>query len=69
MRCGLASLRGACIWRAYTGGGVALLLNHRLHSVNPPGSGRGLPGTPAGCASIPTEPRRKTRFPPLRASA
>ena len=41
MRCGLASLRGACILRDDTGGVIALLLNHRLHSVNPPGSEEG----------------------------
>ena len=44
----LASLRDAVDMRVYTGGVVALLLNHRLMSVNPPGSGMGFPGTPAG---------------------
>ena len=39
--CGaLASLRDAGALRGYTGGVVALLLNHRLIAGNPPGSGR-----------------------------
>ena len=41
MRGGLASLRDAGVIRVDTGGVVALLLNHRLMSGNPPGSGRG----------------------------
>ena len=36
----LASLRDAGALRGYTGGVVALLLNHRLIAGNPPGSGR-----------------------------
>ena len=39
---GLASLRDACAFLGYTGGVVALLLNHRLIAGNPPGSGRGM---------------------------
>ena len=38
---GLASLGDAGVMRVFTGGVVALLLNHRLHSGNPPGSGAG----------------------------
>ena len=38
---GLASLRDACAFLGYTGGVVALLLNHRLIAGNPPGSGNG----------------------------
>ncbi len=37
----MASLLDAGVMRHYTGGVVALLLNHRLMSGNPPGSGRG----------------------------
>ena len=52
MRGGLASLRDAGVIRVDTGGVVALLLNHRLMSGNPPGSGRGVPGTPDGVQDI-----------------
>ena len=52
------SLRDAVVMWGHTGGVVALLLNHRLQSGNPPGSGRGIPAPPArfpGCFFTPFE--------------
>ena len=46
------SLRDAGVMWGYTGGVVALLLNHRLMSGNPPGSGRGRIFIPDGMAAI-----------------